>query len=38
MAEFIFYVFMDWDDVEVNKYAKKERGEYSTILPNKLGQ
>lgn len=38
MAEFIFYVFMDWDDVEVNKNPKKERGEYSTILPNKLGQ
>jgi len=27
-----FCVFMDWDGVEVNKLAKKERGQYQAIL------
>ena len=28
----IFCVFMDRDEVEVHKLAKKERGQYATIL------
>ena len=30
-----FYVFIDWDKVEVNKNAKKERGQYPAILTEK---
>ena len=32
LAKFFFCVFMDRDEVEVNKLAKKERGQYSAIL------
>ena len=32
MAEFFFCVFMDRDEVEVHKHAKKERGQYPAIL------
>ena len=32
MAKFFFCVFMDRDEVEVHKLAKKERGQYPTIL------
>ena len=32
MAKFFFYVFMDRDEVEVHKHAKKERGQYLVIL------
>ena len=28
----VFCVFMDRDEVEVHKYAKKERGQYPAIL------
>ena len=30
--EFLFCVFMDLDEVEVHKLAKKKRGQYSAIL------
>ena len=33
LAEFFFCVFMDRDEVEVHKHAKKERGQYPAILP-----
>ena len=32
LAEFFFCVFMDRDEVEVHKHAKKERGQYPAIL------
>ena len=32
LAKFFFWVFMDRDEVEVHKHAKKERGQYPTIL------
>ena len=32
LAKFFFCVFMDWDEVEVHKLVKKERGQYPTIL------
>ena len=32
LAEFYFSVFMDQDEVEVNKNAKRERGQYPAIL------
>ena len=32
LAEFVFCVFMDRDEVEVSKLAKKERGQYPAIL------
>ena len=32
MAEFYFSVFMDRDEVEVHKNAKRERGQYPAIL------
>ena len=32
LAELLFCVFMDRDGVEVNKHAKKERGQYQAIL------
>ena len=32
LAEFFFCVFMDRDEVEVNKHAKNERGQYQVIL------
>ena len=32
MAKFFFCVFMDRDEVEVHKPAKKERGQYPAIL------
>ena len=32
LAEFSFCVFMDRDEVEVNKNAKRERGQYPVIL------
>ena len=32
MAKFFFGVFMDRDEVEVHKLAKKERGQYPAIL------
>ena len=32
LAEFSFYVFMDRDEVEVYKNAKRERGQYPAIL------
>ena len=31
-AKFFFCVFMDRDEVEVHKLAKKERGQYPAIL------
>ena len=39
LAKFSFAVFMDRDEVEVHKLAKKERGQYiQPPWPNKLGQ
>ena len=32
LAEFSFCVFMDRDEVEIHKNAKRERGQYSAIL------
>ena len=32
LAKFFFCVFMDRDEVEVHKLAKKERGQYPAIL------
>ena len=32
LAKFVFCVFMDRDEVEVHKHAKKERGQYPVIL------
>ena len=32
LAEFFFCVFMEKDEVEVHKLAKKERGQYPSIL------
>ena len=32
LAKFFFFVFMDRDEVEVHKLAKKERGKHPTIL------
>ena len=32
LAKFFFCVFMDRDEVEVHKHAKKERGQYPVIL------
>ena len=32
LAKFFFCVFMDWDEVEVHKHWKKERGQYLAIL------
>ena len=32
MAKFVFCMFVDQDEVEVHKLAKKERGQYSAIL------
>ena len=32
LAEFSFCVFMDRDEVEVHKNAKRERGQYPAIL------
>ena len=32
LAEFYFSVFMDQDEVEVHKNAKRERGQYPAIL------
>ena len=32
MAKFLFCLFMDWDEVQVHKLAKKERGQYPAIL------
>ena len=32
LAEFYFSVFMDRDEVEVHKNAKRERGQYPAIL------
>ena len=32
LAKFFSWVFMDRDEVEVHKLAKKERGQYPTIL------
>ena len=32
LAEFSFCVFMDRDEVEVHKIAKRERGQYPAIL------
>ena len=32
LAKFFFCVFIDRDEVEVHKLAKKERGQYPTIL------
>ena len=32
LAEFSFCVFMDWDEVEVHKNLKRERGQYPAIL------
>ena len=32
LAKFFFCVFMDRDEVEVHKHAKKERGQYPAIL------
>ena len=32
LAKFFFCVFMDRDEVEVHKLAKKERGLYAAIL------
>ena len=32
LTKFFFCVFMDGDEVEVHKLAKKERGQYSAIL------
>ena len=32
LAKFFFCVFMDRDEVEVHKFAKKERGQYPAIL------
>ena len=36
LAEFFFCVFMDRDEVEVHKLAKKERGQYPAILTSYL--
>ena len=38
LAKFFFCVFMDRDEVEVHKLAKKERGNIQLSWPNKLGQ
>jgi len=32
----LFYVFMDRDEVEVHKHAKKELGQYPAILTSRL--
>ena len=32
LAEFSFCVFLDRDEVEVHKNAKRERGQYPAIL------
>ena len=32
LAKFFFCVFMDRDELEVHKLAKKERGQYPAIL------
>ena len=32
IGQVLFCVFMDWDEVEVHKLAKKERGQYPAIL------
>ena len=32
LAEFSFCVLIDWDEVEVHKSAKRERGQYPAIL------
>ena len=32
LAEFFLWVFMDRDEVEVNKHTKKEQGQYPPIL------
>ena len=32
LAKFFFCVFMDRDEVEVHKHAKKERGQHPAIL------
>ena len=36
LAKFFFCVFMDRDEVEVHKLAKKERGQYPAILTTNL--
>ena len=35
-SSFFFYVFVDWDEVEVNKNAKKELGQHPAILTSRL--
>ena len=36
LAEFSFGVFMDRDEVDVHKDAKRERGQYAAILTSRL--
>ena len=36
MASFFFYEFMDLDSFSVHKHAKKELGQYPSILTSRL--